>query len=428
MPPRHTTPLLLTTLTLLIAACGEGAGDRPSYTSPRDQPPLTTPTPEPPPDDPRADTDTDGDGLTDQVERRIGTDPARRDQACVEARYVHEPERVARPLDVILVVDNSGSMSEEISALRRDLAQTFAAPLRDPNSALRLLVISAYREAPGVLPLCLSGQAFGGPCGQVTPPRTARFAHYEREINSVNSMSALLATLRAPDPHALLPTGWLGWLRQGSDVAIVEVSDDRSDMSAAGFEASLRELAPGLYSPRARITWHSISGMNALGVRLPSHPLNAAPCETAAEGGAQTQLLSINTGGLRFSICETGSYAALFERTLTHNAGEIPCHLPLPWPNSSALRPAASRAAAQWRLRPGAPYQALRFVDDASACSGADSYWVERGEAPGDAALVLCPTTCAAIQDAREPVTLRVLAGCEDARCDNSITHLSCDP
>ena len=69
-------------------------------------------------------TDTDGDGALDGSEVIAGSDPTVVDEACGLERYTASLEE--KPVDIIVVIDNSGSMTAEIQGVEKNINDNFA--------------------------------------------------------------------------------------------------------------------------------------------------------------------------------------------------------------------------------------------------------------------------------------------------------------
>jgi hypothetical protein len=132
-------------------------------------------------------------------------------------------------LDLIVVVDTSGSMDEETAEAQQalpGLVQVFAAR----GFETRLVLIAD--EPNGTSGICLPAPLGSGSCpGDENLPG---YRHVVQAVGSTSALSDLLAT------HSLFSTT----LRDGAHRSILVVSDDNSDMSAAEFSSQLLTL-PG---------------------------------------------------------------------------------------------------------------------------------------------------------------------------------------
>ena len=350
--------------------------------------------------------DTDGDGLTDGTEVRVGANPSVVDQACAQFDQTASP--AAKPVDVIFVVDNSQSMQDEIESIERNINKNFASIIEASGVDYRVLVISRHGKS-AFKNICVGAPLSGTSCDPVpvNPANAERFFHYSERVSSHNSLDLILSTYRAPDMAGLAPQGWSAWLREGATKAFIEITDDEPDvLTATEFDEQLLGLTPPRFgTPGSRqYVFHSIIGVRARDVAAeawrPGDPIQTEVC--GAEGmvvasGAEYQKLSILTGGLRFPVCEFDAYDTVFRAVAGDviNQSRIRCAFGFPSvedpqqvdPDSVALELRAT-AAAEPRL--------LNRVTNEAAC-GPDSFYIrDNGQ------VVLCPLLCEEVEGLAE--------------------------
>lgn len=365
-------------LVALVAACGDPTEPSPAAsTEDADSSGNLTPT----------DDATQSGGESGAV----GAEPSETDEVLVEERpeeagtptgvvteetacvgVASEGQAASRPMDVILVIDNSGSMGEEIAAVERNINVNFSQILTDSNIDHRVIMVSAYR--PGAhqsaesfdTRVCIEAPLGPSECASRSsgdnPHNESRFIHFDHEIRSTNSLCAMLDTFSSPpfatnrnlvladDP--LLQDGWGAHLRQDAHKAFIMIGDDEVDCEwgdgafdgegddediAAQFDAELTRLAPEHFGTTDNRTyaWHSIVGIAAkdpLDVYEPGEPLTANTCVSAETAGTEHQALSRLSGGLRFPVCSFESYDAIFRRIAAEVLGgaQLPCSWEIP--------------------------------------------------------------------------------------------------
>jgi hypothetical protein len=251
--------------------------------------------------------------------------PARAgDAACATARA--EVERVQQPVDIIIALDNSGSMDDEARAVESNINVNFASILQDSQVDYRVILVSEHRErALQDTAVCiLSPLSTLAACPSDAPGPAERFFQYSTEVDSEDSFDVLLETYdgQRQDDFGLAPRGWSEWLRPGAKKVFLEISDDDADTSASSFMSSLTTLAPeqfGTDPSQASFVWHSIVGIAQRAVAsdpyVAADPVENRECTgDVANAGTTYQELSRLTGGLRFPICEFQGYDAVFRR------------------------------------------------------------------------------------------------------------------
>jgi hypothetical protein len=311
-------------------------------------------------------------------------------------------------VDIIFVIDNSGSMGEEIAAVEDNINVNFADIIQASNVDYRIILISKHGRNQDQS-ICVRSPLSGTTCRPRPPNRpanTARFFHYDVEVGSWNSLQLLLDTFHQRDRHGFAPNGWSGWLRPGARKVFVEITDDESNLSATAFENALFQLSPDHFgTAQARnFVWHSIVGLAANSPPTeawpPWAPLQGARCSTAPAPGLVYQELSRRTGGLRFPICAHGSFDAVFEAIAEEVIEDVlSCELSLPAsdpPNPETLE-------IEHTPGDGGGILVYRKVPDPSACTG-DGFYLD------GSTVRLCPGTCAAVQG--DPGGSVALSGC----------------
>jgi len=232
-------------------------------------------------------------------------------------------------VDVLFVVDNSGSMSEE----QQGMAQNFAAFLSwaQQNGVDYHIGVTTtgIEEAPGGWAVC-GGGANGGEAGRLFPvdgssprvitpstPNAAAVFSYNVQVGICHwdeqGLEAAYRALSAPlvnnadDPRTAAPNdGNLGFLRDDAKLAVVFISDedDSSGNTVSFYETFFKGLKgnnPSLLSMSAIVG-----------------PTDMSTCPTASSTGSRYIALANATGGVVDSIC-TPDWAASLEK-LSRNA------------------------------------------------------------------------------------------------------------
>jgi hypothetical protein len=387
-------------LLALLAACSAAADGTPD--------PLVADTAATPPasgdkaDAQRSATNTSPtSGLVDGSSSPAASAPAS-SPSCSSARA--EPERIREAVDIVVILDNSGSMSEEAQAVEANLNVNFAQILQGSGVDYRLILISRHRDSAAQRTSACITQPLSGlaQCPADQPLFGARFFQYSVEVGSHDSLSLLLDTYDGTkaDEFALAPHGWSEWLRADSKKVFLEFSDDDSRLEAASFLSDLMSLAPeqfGANGSPAQLVWHSIVGLAQKDVPtdpyLAAEPVQDSECSgnPVFNAGATYQDLSRLTGGLRFPICEFAGYDRVFQAIADDvvTRSGLSCGFPIPTP-PSGQRLELDRVAVAYTRGDGG-VQTLGQVTDPSKC-GDDAFLIQGG------AIDLCPQACAKIQ------------------------------
>ncbi len=361
--------------------------------------------------------DTDGDGISDKDEVFLGTDPLVADEACASDEAV--ALSVNRPVDIIFVIDNSGSMSHEIEAVEDNINSNFADIIGASDIDYRIIMLSRHGDTDPNESICvatpLSGHACEAPVNGTAPINGPRFFHYSTEIGSHNSFAKIINTYNDPDEHDLAPSGWSQWLREDSFKIFVEFTDDQPDattsiQTAAAFKTALFDLSPARFGTAVEpdFTFHSIVGLKAntpsTAAWLPEDDLQTTKCSNdVVNTGTEYQKLSRETQGLRFPLCEFDKYDVIFQSVaqgVIDSAG-LPCNFDVPEPEQGRVD--LNRIVVVFDPSSGEQYTLTR-VDSAGECV-ADGWYVD-GEQ-----IVLCSAMCGTAE-ADEAAELKIFAAC----------------
>lgn len=205
------------------------------------------------------------------------------------------PEVVITPVDIVIVVDSSGSMRDENDAIAANL-NAFSDSISNAGLDHRVVLIGRANVPP--------------PLGN-----SNRFLRINRNVGSHNSLLELLGTYNQYDQ----------FLRDDSAKHIVAITDDTSSISANNFAAQLNstiKFDPGNW------VFHSVVGLG----NIPN-----VGCNTAAGFGSNYLQLSQQTGGFTAPVCGAnfqevfeGIYAAVSFRGL-------PCSVDIPPPPENSV-------------------------------------------------------------------------------------------
>ncbi len=334
-----------------------------------------------------------------------------------------EAELTPLPVDIIIVIDNSGSMSAEIQGVQDNINVNFAGILESSGIDYRVILVAEHGDVDEQS-VCIEAPLSGIPQGGCANPpaqpvnNPGKFYHYSRTISSTNSWCRLLSTVTGDDPDqfGLAPTGWQEWLRPESFKTFVELSDDQVDCSydaydfndgnnenaggtaAQQFDDALRTTLPlqfGATAETRNFRWYSLIGMaynDPPEVPYgPMDPIVLGTCPEGVESGTGYQALSNLTGGTKFPLCNTASYDVVFQAIADEviDSAKIACEFAIPM---APMGKVLDEDSVTVIFTPGdmVPVNFMK-VDGPMQCD-ANSFYLEAGK------VILCPAACDSIQ------------------------------
>jgi hypothetical protein len=356
-----------------------------------------------------------------------------------------------RPVDVIFIIDNSGSMSDEITAVERNINQNFAQIIEASGADYRVIMLTDHGSES--LDVCIDAPLASAPCADSTDPtgstmgapaNGARFFHYDINVQSWDSVCLMLShylvdpTL-GPVPEtgaAAAPTGWNELVRPEALKVFVEITDDQLSCSAAGntswdftpigntaadatrvarevYRAILGLSADQFGTPEApKVIWHSIVGIGENDpIELPyTHfdpPRFGSPCSSAGNAGNAYQMLSISTAGLRYPVCAADAghgYDSVF-RAIAHEVvrgSRVECAFNVPSPPPGKF---VDYASVKVEYTPGAGGAVETFGRVKQDACNDRSFYFEDGE------IKLCDLACTRVRS-DELANINVVFGC----------------
>ncbi|HFE46668.1 MAG TPA: hypothetical protein ENJ18_14430, partial [Nannocystis exedens] len=327
----------------------------------------------------------------------------------------------ASPVDIIIVIDNSGSMGKEIKGVQDNININFAAIIDKSGLDYRVIMVSEHGPYDGPESICIEAPLSGIPAGGCDNPpaepvnNPGIFYHYSVPISSHNAWCQLIDTFDGSkkDQFDLGPNGWQEWLREESVKTFIAISDDGSKcgpyndknnanggVSAASlFDEDLQALSPLHFgdSPENRnYLYYSIVAMGyndpPSEPYTPKDPIILTECPTAADPGTGHQAMSNLSEALRFPICDTTSYDVIFSAIadgVIKNA-KIVCDFPLPEPPEDKTLDLETVLVEYTPMGMGEP-EVFMQVDSIDQC-GPMAFYIE-----GDT-VHLCPEACDVVQ------------------------------
>ena len=354
-----------------------------------------------------------------------GTPDAGPAPACVAKEAEAAPGK--RPVDIVFIVDNSESMTEEIAEVEDQINTNFASIIEASDIDYRVVMLSHHGAHDPVGPdggtaiqrICVKAPLSGTTCSPIPaqPAETARFVHHDVIINSTDGFCQVLQTFNGPDRNGSHPQGWAAYLRPVAFKVFAIFTDDRVSTACNGFTFDDKSVDPisGTASAetfdsallalsqqfgtaaRRNYVWHSIIGVapfdsgDLTKPHPPDAPIVTEKCGADAIAPATGyQALSKLTGGLRYPTCGH-DYTTIFKAMAKDviDSSILACDYAMPpSPAEGKIDP----ATAVVRYTSGAAVTDFGRVADATTC-GPDKFYIE-----GDR-IKLCADACSKIRN-----------------------------
>ncbi|MGQ0506250.1 MAG: hypothetical protein ACT4TC_13140 [Myxococcaceae bacterium] len=310
-----------------------------------------------------------------------------------------------KPVDIVMIVDNSDSMGEEIDAVKKNINTSFADILAKSGLDYQVILLSRHGSftSANSIWICITKPLSGADTCDANSPNYPpepvfvpnQFYHYSWDIGSNDSLSIAINNWAVP---VKIAPGWGQWLRKDAVKHFIEISDDNSTTirTAAAFDAALLALSPEQFgtAQNRNYIFHSIVGtapnLVADQAYQPTEAVVTQKCATAENPGLVYQDLSKLTGGLRYPVCNVASYDAVFKQVAQGvvDSAQVACEFSVPTP------PDGRTIAGVWiNYTKGGGNAVTTFdqVKDASGCR-ANSFYNDGTK------LRLCADTCTTVK------------------------------
>jgi hypothetical protein len=304
------------------------------------------------------------------------------DAACASS----EAEAIKPPVDIIMVIDQSGSMSEEIKSVKENinkLSDTLAASGLD----YRLVMIGTVGTT--TYALCVP-PPLGGPATDCTdtskPLRNSlppTFRTSNQNVQSTNALSLTLSTYSS----TVVGIGWADAIRADSYKAIIPVTDDNSALAAASFDTQLLAKDPAVWGTVDKRKYGAYPVMGA----------STYPSETKCGSGmvnngpAYIQLVKL-VGGQWYPLC-SNDWAKLFTDMASSIASRVACELTIPpAPAGQTIDP--NKVNVTYTPSSGGDTETI-VKDDSAPCDGGANGWQYNAD---QTKVLLCGSACTKIQ------------------------------
>lgn len=291
--------------------------------------------------------------------------------------FSQEAVNTLQPADIIIVVDNSGSMGEEAADVQANV-NSFSQQITASGVDARVVLISSYpSDGNGI---CVDPPLGNGGCpdADTNPPL---FTHIDDRVGSNDALELLIGQ------HA----SWAGVVRPDSDLHLVIVTDDESNMDAMTFDAQFQALDAGY------------AGYKLHGI------VSVQNCPEAAQIGDIYIELADLTGGVIGDLC-LQDFQPVFDSLATEviSGSVLTCEWAVPMPaEGEEFDP--DKVNVEFDDGSGTILEIGR-VDDAAGCAAVQDGWYY--DDPVDPTLILaCPQTCERMQGAMM-ASISIKLGC----------------
>jgi hypothetical protein len=310
--------------------------------------------------------------------------PAAKPTECAKA----EAEAVRPPVDIIVSVDQSGSMSDDIANVKANINKLSAFLT---NTGLDFRVVMIGTVGTGSFDVCVS-PPLGGPNCQ---SNGNMFRTVNTNVQSTDTLDIILSTVSVQSG----PTAWKDFLRPEALKVFVPITDDNSYTTSAAFDTQLIQKGGGLFGTAGarNYVFYPITGAAA----FPSESV----CGGNAENNGSTYLqLAKLTNGKWFPICAT-NFAPVFEEIGKNVASTVACTLAIPEPGGDTELD-LTRVNVKVADPDGKTTDILQ--DSSSTCDSANGWQYDETKTK----ILLCGDACAAARgDTGTKVTVEF--GCD---------------
>ena len=294
------------------------------------------------------------------------------------ASYTEAAENKKLPADIIVVVDNSGSMDFEALSVQDNL-NSFSQQIIDSGIDVHVVLMSSYPgDGNG---MCIGPPlGIGGcPAADTNPPA---FVHLDTRISSNDALVQILE-------HQ---AQWSMSLRPEAPLHFVIVTDDESDLGALEFDTELKALNPDY----ADYKLHGI--------------VCTTECDETAAIGDQYISLGQLTGGIISDLC-LQDFQPVFDQLATEvvAGAEIACEWDVPEPpEGEDFDP--TKVNVEFDDGMGGGFE-IGYVESAADCPNVvDGWYYDNPDAPTK--IFACAQTCQKIQGI-ETGTIQITLGCD---------------
>jgi len=282
-----------------------------------------------------------------------------------------------QPADIILAIDQSGSMDQETNWVTAQL-NGFAAQIMGSGIDVHVVVIAGKPGSENGF--CVPAPLASGGCPDDNNLPT--FLHVDQHVDSHDAFQRILG--RYPDYATML--------RPDAAKHVVVISDDDSNMGAAAFDTALKALDPSF----ANYVFHAIACEHDVG-----------PC---ADEGKQYWNLVVSTGGVFGELANQnfGPVWDVMSQQVIQNA-TLACQWDIPAPPDGEQF-VADLVNVALSIN-GGPASSLGQVSSPADCATVNGGWYY-DDPVSPTQIMVCPDVCQQIQSA-DTAEVNIEFGCQ---------------
>jgi hypothetical protein len=341
-----------------------------------------------------SDSDSDGDSDSDSdsdTDSDTGTDS---NDEC--ASVTDQAEMKSLPVDIIIAVDNSGSMTEEAKWVQNNMNQ-FSNQIDASGVDYHIVLISEGNTSDEGI--CVAAPLGNGNCPLDSKP--PNYLHIDAFVNSSDSLAVVNATYNQ----------WKSMLRPDSIRHFLVVSDDNSDDSGADFTNWM--AAKGITD----FTFHAI--VASAGAEIAFKCMGGGghaccskvfpPGPLGAERGTVYIQLSKSTGGIWGDLCKQDFGPVFNELATAIGEVSIACQWDIPDPPAGETFD-PTKVNIKFYDGSGGEFD-VGYVDDPSQCDNVQHGWYY-DDSTNPTQILVCDQTCEWLQEF-EDGSIEIILGCE---------------
>ncbi|MET0286834.1 MAG: hypothetical protein ABW352_20295 [Polyangiales bacterium] len=289
--------------------------------------------------------------------------------AAMQCAAIRDKAPVAQGVDVIFVVDSSGTMLHAVGQVQANIAD-FVSEFAAAGKDVRVVMISALDPA-GRSPVASDREKYMFIQANVLGGRL-----YSTAIDQFESYQS--------------------FLRPTAAVEFVMVTSSNDTMSPSAFQTAMEALLGGRDFTQHAIASPDVNGLPCISESQAWNPLCAFPIPAicaALQVGRAYNSLAEQTGGEQLSVCKDdwGDVFATLKKSVI-DAVPLPCNFLLPTPDKKKIDP---DKVSMFYTSGSEPDQQFPRAQDARQCQDKLGWYYDDPYAP--TTVKLCPAACEAV-------------------------------